>query len=163
MCVPAIGMVAGLAGSMVSAMGAMQQSKAQAQQDEYNATVAKINARTERQVGYRNQEDIGMKAERTQGAATAAMAAGGIDPTYGSAASVIFGEGAEMEARDKSTAYVNAEGKAVGEENKAKAYEASAENHRKAGKIAAMGSFLGGLGGAFKGGGDSSLKLNATA
>jgi hypothetical protein len=163
MCAPAIGLVAGLAGSAVSAMGAMQSANAQARSDEYNATVAKINARSERQQGYASQEQIGAKADKVQSQGIAAAAKGGVDPSYGSAAMVIFGEGAETESRDKANTYTNAEGRAIGEENKAKAYEMSAENHRKAGKIAAMGTFLGGIGGAaksFAGGNNNSLFLN---
>jgi hypothetical protein len=144
-------------------MGAMQASKAQAQQDEYNATVAKINARSERQQGYAQQEQIGAKYDRVQGEGIAAAAKGGVDPSYGSAAAIIFGEGAQNESMDKSNAYTNAEGKAIGEENKAKAYEASAANHRAAGKTAALGTFLGGIGSAaksFSGGSNNSLFLN---
>lgn len=163
MCAPALGMVAGLAGSAVSAMGAMSQANAQAQQDEYNATVAKINARSERQQGYAQQEQLGAKYDKMRGEAVAAASKGGVDPSYGSAALIIFGENAQMEAMDKGNTYTNAEGKAIGEENKAKAYEMSAQGHRQGGKLAAMGTFLGGIGSAFKSSsGSSALNLNAT-
>lgn len=152
MCVPAIGMVAGLAGSMVSAIGAQSQANAQAAQMEYNAQVAKINARQARFEGLAKQEDIGYKADRREGEAIAAAAKGGVDPFYGSAANVIFGEGGFAEATDKSRAYIGAESEAVAQENKARDLEAQAKSTRKAGSFAAAGSFLSGIGGAFKSG-----------
>lgn len=124
--------------------------------DEYNAKVAKINARSERFKGYQEAERVAEKADQRRGAAIVAASKGGVDPTYGSAAFVIFGEGRQAEFADKSNVYLSAESAAIGEENKAKAYELSAENHRKAGKIAAASSFLSGLGGALKSFGGSS-------
>lgn len=147
MCAPILGAVVGLAGSAVSAIGAMQQANAQAQMDEYNAKVAKINARSRRYEGMKEQEQIGDKYDRLQGQQTAAIAKGGIDPMFGSALA-IFGETEQERLQDQNTAYIKAESQATGEENKAKAYELSAQNHRKAGKIAAAGTFLSGLSGA---------------
>lgn len=161
MCVPAIGMVAGLAGSMVSAIGASSAANAEAQQAEYNAKVAKINALQARREGVAKQEDIGLKADKLRGQSIAAAAKGGVDPNYGSAAHVIFGEGGFAEATDKSRAYIAAESQAVGDENRAKDLEAQAAAKRKAGSIAAAGSFLSGLGGAFKSGASSGLTINA--
>lgn len=173
MCAPAIGLVTGLASAAVGAIGAQQQANAQAEaeeqqakMDEYNAKVAKINARSNRWEGYQKQEQIGAEADRRQGAAIAAASKGGVDPGYGSAALVIFGEGGQAESADKSNMYLQAESGAIGEENKAKSYEysaaghrAAADNHRKAGQIAAAGSFLSGIGGAAKG----ALKINTPA
>ena len=152
MCVPMLGMVAGLASSMVSAMGAASAADGEAKQMEYNATVAKINARQSRMIGMQKQEDVGVKADKTRGTAIAEAAKGGVDPYSGSAALVIFGEGGEAEASDKARQYIAAESQAVGDENKARDLEAQAKNKRKAGSIAAAGSFLSGLGGTFKSG-----------
>lgn len=151
MCLPAVAAVAGLAGSAVSAMGASQQADAQASQMEYNATISKINARSERQKGGVEQEKITDKGIRLQSEAMAAAGASGIDPTYGSAALTIFGENTENMAMDRNNAYVNAEGAAIGHENKARDLEAQAAATRKGGKMAAAGTFLGGLGGAIGG------------
>lgn len=162
MCAPLLGAAVGMIGSVVSGIGAMQQSKAQAEQDEYNAKVAKINARSERQMSYSKQEDIGAKYDKQRGQSIALAAKGGVDPSFGSAALVIFGENAFAESVDKGRQYVAGESAAIGEENKAKALEASAANHRQAGKIAMASSFLSGLGGVAKGiggGGGSSGSL----
>lgn len=151
MCLPAlgaIGAVASLAGSAVSAMGASQQADAQANQLSYNATVAKINARSERQKGAVEQEKIVDKGRRLESEGIAAAGASGIDPYFGSAALAIFGENTENMAMDRNNAYVNAEGAAVANENKARDLQAQADATRKGGKTAAMGTFLGGLGGA---------------
>lgn len=151
MCVPAlaaVGAVASLAGSAVGAMGQKQQADAQANQLEHNATVARINARSERQKGMADQERINEKYGRQQSEGVAAAAASGVDPGYGSAALVIFGENAENRALDRNNAYISAEGAAVAHENKARDLSAQADSTRKGGKIAAAGSFLSGLGGA---------------
>lgn len=160
-----LGAVVGLAGAAVSAMGQKQQADAQADRDEYDAKIAKINARSERQISYSKQEDIGAKYDKQRGQSIALASKGGVDPTFGSAALVIFGENAFAENVDKGRQYIDGESRAIGEENKAKALEASAANHRQAGKIAAASTFLGGLGGAVKGiggggGGGGSLLLN---
>ena len=151
MCLPAlgaIGAVASLAGSAVSAMGASQQADAQANQLEYNSTVAKINARSERQKGHVEQEKIIDKGRRVESEGIAAAGASNIDPYFGSAALSIFGENAENVAMDRNNAYVNAEGAAIANENKARDLEAQAQATRKGGKTAAFGTFLGGIGGA---------------
>lgn len=158
MCAPAIG----LAGAVVSAVGAMAQGQAQANMDRYNAQVEKINARSRRWEGYQKQEQIGAEAARRRGTAIALAGKGGVDPGYGSAALVIFREGREAEFADKSNAYLTAESAAIAHENKAKAYEMSAEQHRKAGMLSAASSFLGGISGAVRGmGGSNALMINA--
>ena len=156
MCAPM--MAIGLLGSAVSAAGAMASANAQANAAEYNATVAKINARSERQKGGAQQEQIDNKYDRIEGQGIASAAKGGVDPGFGSAALTIFGEGLENRERDKGNAYVNAEGAAIANENKAKDYEQQAKAHRQAGMFSAAGSFLSGLGGAVKQ--SSALSLN---
>ena len=159
-----IGAIAGLAGSAVSAMGQMQQSKAQAQKEEYEAKVAKINARSERQMSYAKQEDIARKSKKEQGQGIALASKANIDPSFGSAALVIFGENAFAKSMDTNRQFIEGESKAVAYENKAKALEHSAANHRQAGKIAAAGTFLSGLGGAAKGmggGGGGGMMINS--
>ena len=133
----------------------MSAAKGQAQQAEYNATVARINARTERQKGFVQQEQIGQKYDKIQGEGIANAAGNGTDPSYGSAALVIFGEGGMNRSGDQGRAYVNAESNAVGHENKARDLEMQAKNARQAGMFGAATSFLGGLGGALKGAGGS--------
>jgi len=137
-------------GAGVSAIGSVASANAQAAQMEYNATVAKINARTERQKGGVEQENLYDRYRKIEGQGIAAAAKGGVDPGFGSAALVIFGEGAEDRARDTNTAYVNAESAAVAQENKARDLEAQASATRKAGGINAASSLLGGLAGVAK-------------
>ena len=147
----------------MSAIGAKQQAEAQAQQDEYAAKVEKINARSRRWEGMKEQESIGDKYDRAQGQQIAAAAKGGVDPNFGSAALLIFGENHQDRLQDQDNTYLRAESAAMAHENKATAYEKSAENHRKAGKIAAAGSFLSGIAGAAGGLGKmgGALKINS--
>lgn len=158
MCAP---MAIGLVGAAVSAAGAMAQASSQAQTANYNAAVEKINARQKRWEGHREQERIADKYGKIQGEGIAAASKGGIDPGYGSAALVIFGEGGKNESLDKNASYINAESQATAHENKAKQYEQEAKAAKTAGMFGAASSFLSGLGGAMKSGGGSSLMINA--
>jgi len=159
MCLPAIGLVAGIAGSAVSAMGAASSANAQANAAEYNATVERINARSNRQKGLVEQERISGKYDDVRGQGVAAAGKSGVDSGYGSAALVIFGDNAKSQSQDMSTAYVNAEGAAVANENKARDYDAQAKASRQAGKIGMASSFLSGLGSIAKAG--PSLMINS--
>jgi hypothetical protein len=156
MCIPTLAI--GLLGSAVSAAGAMASANSQANAAEYNAQVERINARSNRQKGGRQQEDIDNKYDKVEGQGIAAASKGGVDSGFGSAALTIFGEGFENRERDKGAAYVNAEGAATANENKAKDYDAQAKSHRQAGMFSAAGSFLSGLGGAVKQ--SSALSIN---
>lgn len=155
-----LGAVAGIAGSVVSAMGAASAANGQAQQMEYNAQVARINARTERQKGYAENEKLGAKYDRLQSEQIVSAAKGGIDPSYGSAALLIFGETPEKEYADKAATTQNAEAAAIGYENKARDLETQAANTRKAGKISAASSLIGGVAGFAKGGFGNALTIN---
>lgn len=165
MCIPVLGAVAGIVGSVVSGVGAAASANAQAEKDTYNAKVAKINARSERQQSYAKMEDIGRKYDIQRGQSIALASKGGVDPSYGSAALVIFGGNAFAESVDKGRQYVAGESAAVAQENKARELEYSAQQNRKAGQIAAASSFLSGLGGAVKGfagsGSSSPFLINA--
>lgn len=155
-----LGAVAGIAGSVISAAGAASAANGQADQLNYNAQVARINARSERQKGYVEAERLGQKYDRLQSEQIVAAAKGGIDPSYGSAALLIFGETPEKEYADKATTTHNAESAAIGYENKAKDLETQAANTRKAGKINAASSLVGGVAGFAKSGFGSSLMIN---
>jgi len=149
MCAPAIGLI----GAGVSAVGSIASANAQAQGHQYNATVAKINARSERWEGQAQQEDIYEKGRRAEGTAIANTAKGGIDPGFGSAALAIFGDNYETSSRDANRAYISAESRAVAQENKAKQEEAAAKAAKTSGQISAASSFLGGLGSVARAGG----------
>lgn len=114
----------------------------------------------------KDQEQIGVKYDKLEGQQIATAAKGGVDPGFGSAALLIFGETHENMRRDQDASFLKHESAAIGHENKATAYEESAKAHRKAGKIAAAGSFLSGLSGAVssfgKSGGGGGMMINET-
>lgn len=155
MCAIALGLV----GAAVSAAGSIAQANAQSQAAQYNAQVERINARQKRFEGLREQEQISDKYGRIEGQGVAAAAKSGIDPGYGSAALVIFGDNALNKSLDMNTAYVNAESQATAHENKAKQHDAEAKAAKQAGMFGAASSFLSGLGGAAKGGGGYGSQL----
>lgn len=149
MCLPAIGLI----GAAVSAAGAMAQASSQASAANYNAQVERINARQKRFEGSREQEQISDKYNKLEGEGIANAAKSGVDPGYGSAALVIFGDNAMNKSLDMNTSYVNAESQATAHENKAKQYDQEAKAAKQAGMFGAASSFISGLGGAAKSGG----------
>lgn len=148
MCAPMLGAVAGMAGAIVSGIGAKQQADGQAAQMEYNAKVEKINARTAVQQGNAKQQQIGREFDKLRGQQIAAYAKGGIDPMQGSAAIVSVEETARDEWMESMNTIWNAETEQVGRLNKAKDLETQAANTRQAGKISMVSSIIGGVGSA---------------
>lgn len=146
MCLPAIGLL----GAAVSAAGSIASASAQSSAANYNAQVERINARQRRFEGAREQEQLSDKYNKLEGEGVASAAKSGVDPNFGSAALVIFGENAFNKSMDMNTSYINAESAAVAHENKAKQHDAEAKAAKTAGIFGAASSFLGGLG---KGGG----------
>ena len=151
MCIPAAGLILGLAASAFQAAGAMAAADGDAKQKEYNAKVAEINARSARLQGSSEADKVEDKYQRLRAQQRTGFAKGGLDPSSGSAALVI-GETDRNSDLDQLTSIWNRETEAVGFENKAKDLKMQAANTRKVGPIAAAGSFLSGLGGAFRGG-----------
>ena len=159
MCFMAPMAMVGLLGSAVSAAGSMASANASASQMDYNATVAKINARTARQQGLAQSETIATKYRKQEAAMVAAAGKAGVDPGSGSLA-LVRGENDRNSWLDQNNAIWNRETEAIGQENKARDLEAQAKNTRKAGPIAAAGSFLSGI--AKVTGSGSSLMINET-
>lgn len=151
MCGPALGLI----GAAVSAAGSIASAQSQAATHKYNAQVEKINARQKRFEGHREQENLRRKYDRVEGESIANASKNGIDPGYGSAALVIFGEGGLNKSLDTNAAYISAESEAVAHENRAKQEEAQAKAAKTEGMIGAASSFLSGLGGAAKSMGSS--------
>jgi len=150
MCGPALGLVgavASMAGSVVAAKGQASQAEAQANQMEFNAKVARINARSERFAGQAEREAAMPKQEALRGQLFAAAGKNNVDPFFGSAAA-IFEANEQNYITDQNARYVNAEGKAVGHENKARDLEAQAAATRDSKKTLMASSILSGLGGA---------------
>lgn len=152
MCAP---MAIGLIGAAVSAAGSIAQANAQASAAEHNAQVERINARSRRWEGMREQEQISDKYSKIEGEGIAAAGKSGVDAGFGSAALTIFGEGGFSKSMDMNTSYINAESKAVAHENKAQQHDQEAKAARQAGMFGAASSLISGLGGAAKGGGSS--------
>lgn len=155
MCLPALGLI----GAAVSAAGSIASASAQASAANYNSQVERINARQKRFEGAREQEQISDKYGKLEGEGIANAAHSGVDPGFGSAALVIFGDNAKNKSLDMNTAYINAESAAVAHENKAKQYDAEAKAAKTAGMFGAAGSFLGGFGGKGGGGGGFGMPL----
>jgi hypothetical protein len=146
MCLPLLGLV----GAAISAAGTMASANAQAQQDKYNAKVARINAHTARQQGNYEADQKEDEYQKVAGEQTAGYAKAGIDPTGGSP-DIVKAQSYANSWMDQHTAIWNRETEAVGFENQAQALEYSAKQTKKAGALGAASSLVGGLAGAAKG------------
>ena len=147
--------IIGLASSVVSGIGAMQQGQAQAQAAEYNAAVQRENARrAERQAQMTleagQQEEAKQKKVTSElmGKQMASMSANGVDTTFGSPMDTII-DTAKLGAADALTIRTNAyrnyddvRAQATGNRNQAALYDMQAANSRTSGMLSAFGTCL---------------------
>ena len=144
MCAPILGAAVGVAGSVVSAMGAQSEADAQAAARERQAQVREINAIVAREdatakADAKGDEHDKFMSEQEVSAAANLVVAGG-----GSFAKI------QQESYKNKYLYVDetmrqGEAEATNDENLAKSDRAAADDIRKSGKIKATASILGGL------------------
>jgi len=158
-----ISMIFGLVGSVISGVGQMQAANAQAKAAEYNAKVQDMNARiAERQArdaierGQDEEQRKRMEVQRILGQQKAAMAANGVDLTFGSPMDVIVDTAVlgELDALTiRSNAYREAYQYRVDAANRragATMNRMEASAARTGGFLSAAGTILGGVGDAYK-------------
>lgn len=150
MCGPALGAVAAIGGSVVSAAGASSQANAQAAARERQAQTREINAITAR-------EDAAAKADRKEDEHEYAIAAqgpqaaaNGLVPAGGSFDDIRLAS-KQAKLMDIDELMRQGEAEAVNEENLARSDRAAAADIRQSGKIQAFSSILGGFSSAAKG------------
>lgn len=150
-------LVAGVAGTAVSAYGAYEQGQANAAAAKYqaqvaanNAAIAEQNAKMATQKGEIEAEQQGLKNRAEMGAITAEQSAGGVDVNTGSAANVKKGQDI-LGMTDVSQIRQNAAIENYGYRSQKMGYQAQsgldtaeASNAATAGDIGAVGSLLGG-------------------
>ncbi len=158
MGLPVIGLIAGLAGTAVQAIGAIGQGEAAAANANYQAQVARNNAEIARQnavlteqAGSARAAAQGLKAKAAIGQLVATQGANGVDVGSGSNLDVKLGA-EELADLDTKTLMSNAVKQAYGERNQAVNYEAQATldtqeagQAKTAGVIGGLGSFLSGV------------------
>lgn len=156
----AFGAIAGLAGTGLSAIGALQSAAAnqasatyQAQVAQNNATIAAQNAQYASEAGNEQIQAQQLKQREAEGTVAAAMAANGLDVTSGSPAAVRRSEAATTQLDVGQTAQ-NAALQIYGFKTQSTNYAAQsgldtleAANAAAAGPIAAGSSLLSGVGG----------------
>lgn len=151
-------MVAGTAISAVGAVQAGQASKSaaayQAQVARNNATIAEQNADYALRAGAQKEQTEGMKAAAVGGRVRAAIAANGVDVNTGSASDVQEGV-RDSGTLDQQTVDQDAALKAYGYRSQATSFDAQAglselegENAESAGNTRGLGTLLSGLGAA---------------
>lgn len=141
--------VAGLAGTAVSALGAIQAGNAQNEAAQYNAKIADNNAAAERE---RASYDAGLiKDERRRviGSQRAAMAANGLEISTGSPVAVL-GDTTGQSEMDVLARIYGGESAATAYGNDATRMRIEGKAAKQAGMIGAGTTLLTGLGSTFK-------------
>ena len=144
MCAPILGAAVGVAGSVVSAMGAQSEADAQAAARERQAQVREINAIVAREDATAkadakgDEHDKFMSEQEVSAAANLVVAGGG-------SFAKIRQESYKNKYLDVDETMRQGEAEATNDENLAKSDRAAADDIRKSGKIKATASILGGL------------------
>jgi hypothetical protein len=145
MCFAAIGVIAGIAGTLVSAMGQMQQAKAASQAATYNSEVSNIMANDAILRGQAEEDAKRRETASLAGRQRAVMAANGVDITMGSPLQVL-GDTARMGELDAISVRTDAEREATALRNQSQLYQAEASSALSGGAIGAFGTVLSGVG-----------------
>ena len=150
MCAPILGAAVGVAGSVVSAMGAQSEADAQAAARERQAQVREINAIVAREDATAKADAKGDEHDKFMSEQEVIAAANGVVAGGGSFAK-IQQESYKNKYLDVDEIMRQGEAEATNDENLAKSDRAAADDIRKSGKIKATASILGGLASAGKG------------
>lgn len=160
MCVAALGIVAGLVGTAVSAAGAIQQGNAASAQAEYtqmvsnnNAVLAERAAEDARKRGEIAEDEHRRKTSALQSRQRTVMAANGLDVSSGSPLDILA-DTAQMGELDALTIRGNARRESLGYEAQGMNFKAEGElarargeSAKTAGMIGAAGAVVSGVGG----------------
>jgi hypothetical protein len=133
------------AGTVASTVGGVAAAQAQAQQNKFNAKVAKVNANTALQEGRSQAEMIRERYRKAKGQAVADAAASGIDPSSGSAALLINDEMGRNQYLDEMTALWNKGTEATAHLNQAADLKAQAKATKRGGYLSAGSTLLTGM------------------
>jgi curli biogenesis system outer membrane secretion channel CsgG len=152
-----IGLIASLAGSAISAMGAMQQANAAAAAAEYNAKIQEQNAQMAR-----DQSSVvaGQKIRESR-QRSAGIVAGTMQNGFEVAGSPldVLGQAETQGYLDYLTALYDGKVAATGYQNNANLYRMEAKSARQAGAIGAASAMVGGLSDIYRSGGSVQLTV----
>lgn len=150
----ALPMILMVAGTAISAVGAVRTAQAQAGAAEYNAKLAEQNAQTAEAQGAAAAEAHARDTQRNIGRALASYGAAGVQTDTGSPSDVL-GESARNATLDNLTIKYNAKLRAMGLQAQAGLDRANASNATQAGYINATSAVLSGASKAYGTGGVS--------
>jgi hypothetical protein len=152
MCFATAALIAGVAGTAISAGGQLEQGQATANAANYSAQVAKNNSEIAEQnaayavaAGVRGAADSSLKGAAKMGRLKASQAASGIDVNSGSAAEVQQSE-RELNKLDSETVLNNAELQAYGYRAQATGFRASSDLSKLTAEQAPIGAAIGAAG-----------------
>jgi len=130
-----------VAGSGMSALGAIRQGQAQANSDNFNAEIARRDALSEKDAAVQQAEKIRRVGKRTQSEATSALAASGVQLDEGSAI-LIDQQIAQDVEQDAFMELLTGDRRARQLNSQAELFKASAKNAKTSSRMAAATSLL---------------------
>lgn len=135
--------VLGLAGMGMSAYGAIQEGNAESKANKYNAMIMRQQAEDAKARGLEEQVSAARKNKQLLGQQRAMMAANGVDMSSYTPMEM-FTQTAEFGEMDRQTIIDNTNREVWGYNTQASLYDRAAKQAKKAGKINAMSTILGG-------------------
>lgn len=144
MCEPmTIAMAAAAIGTGMQAYGTYQEGKAESQANKYNAEIMRQKAKDAADAGEKEKQRASLESKQLMGRQMAQLAANGVDLTSDSPLE-IFQQTAEWGERDRQEISDNTAREIWGYNSQANLYDAAAKNAKRAGRIGAFSTILGG-------------------
>lgn len=143
MCDPVTAIVLGGLGVGMQAYGTYQESKATSEANKYNADILRQQAKDAVAKGNEEKVKSALQNKQLMGRQMAKMAANGVDLTSDSPLE-IFQQTAEWGERDRQMIEDNTARDVWGYNSQASLYDATGKNAKRAGKLGAFTTLLGG-------------------
>lgn len=143
MCDPLTAMVIGGIGVGMQAYGTYQEGQATSQVNKYNANIMRQQAKNAVVKGNEEKAKTALQNKQLMGRQMAQMAANGVDLTSDSPLE-IFQQTAEWGERDRQMIEDNTARDVWGYNSQASLYDAAGKNAKRAGKLGAFSTLLGG-------------------
>lgn len=140
-------------GTGMQAYGTYQEGKAESEANKYNAEIMRQKAKDAAEAGEKEKQKAALQNKQLLGRQMAQLAANGVELTSDSPLE-IFQQTAEWGERDRQEISDNTAREVWGYNTQASLYDAASKNAKRAGKIGAFSTLLGGSANLLFNGGD---------
>lgn len=143
MCDPMTALALGAIGTGMQAYGTYQDGKAESEANKYNADIMRQQAKDAIELGENQKQKAALQNKQLMGKQMAQFAANGIDLTSSSPLE-IFQQTSEWGERDRQEISDNTGREVWGYNSQASLFDSAAKNAKRAGKMGAFSTLLGG-------------------